>query len=99
MWLRVRSNRESITADLEAIHEKGIEGAIYDSDVSDEMQSATKMVLGDKAYIEQKRADFPGAHFSEIPSGPMQSWQPESRELVRWAMEEAGRLGWMGQLC
>jgi hypothetical protein len=94
MWLRVRSNHESITADLEAMHEKGIEGAIlYDSGVGDEMQSATKMVLGEKAYIEQKTSDFPGAHFSEIPSGPMQSWQPESRELVRWAMQEAGRLG------
>jgi len=78
MWLRVKSNRAAITADLEAMHAKGIEGAIlYDSGVGDEMQSATKVVLGDKGYVEQKTADFPGAHFSEIPSGPMQSWQPE----------------------
>nr|WP_165419973.1 glycosyl hydrolase [Edaphobacter modestus] len=94
MWLRVKSNRTAITADLEAMHAKGIEGAIlYDGGVGNEMQSATKMVLGDKGYVEQKTTDFPGAHFSEIPSGPMQSWQPESRELVRWAAQEAGRLG------
>ena len=94
MWLRVKSNRAAITADLEAMHAKGIEGAIlYDSGVGDEMQSASKMVLGDKGYVEVKTTDFPGAHFSEIPSGPMPSWQPESRELVRWAAQEAGRLG------
>src|ERR1700710_2787784 len=49
MWLRVKSNHAAITADLEAMHAKGIEGAIlYDSGVGDEMQSATKMVLGEK---------------------------------------------------
>ena len=94
MWLRVKSNHAAITADLEAMHAKGIEGAIlYDSGVGEEMQSATKMVLGEKAYVEEKTADFPGAHFTEIPSEPMRSWEPESRELVRWAAREAGRLG------
>jgi hypothetical protein len=94
MWLRVRSNRAAITADLEAMHAKGIEGAIlYDSGVGDEMQGASRMVLGDKGYVEKKTTDFPGAHFTEVPSPPMPSWQPESRELVRWAAREAGRVG------
>jgi len=94
MWLRVRSNRAAITADLEAMHAKGIEGAIlYDSGVGDEMQAASRMVLGDRGYVEKKTTDFAGAHFTEVPFAPMQSWQPESRELVRWAAREAGRVG------
>jgi hypothetical protein len=94
MWLRVKTNHAAITADLEAMHAKGIEGAIlYDSGVGDEMQGATKMVLGDKEYKQVPTTDFPGAHFSEIPAPPMQSWQPESRELVRFAAQEAARVG------
>lgn len=94
MWLRVRSNREAITADLEAMHAKGIAGAIlYDSGVGDEMQGASRMVLGDKGYVEKKTTDFQGAHFTKVPFPAMPSWQPESRELVRWAAREAGRVG------
>lgn len=94
MWLRVKTNRAAITADLEAMHAKGIEGAIlYDSGVGDEMQGTTKMVLGDKEYKQVPTTDFPNAHFSEIPAPPMQSWQPESRELVRFAAQEAARIG------
>lgn len=94
MWLRVQTNHAAITADLEEMYAKGIEGAIlYDSGVGTEMQGSTKMVLGNKDYEQVKTSDFPDAHFTKVPAGPMQSWQPESRELVRFAAKEAGRLG------
>jgi hypothetical protein len=94
MWLRVRTNREAITADLEAMHAKGIEGAIlYDSGVGGGMEAKRRMVVGHKEFRAEPTHDFDDAHFTPIPEPAMPSWQPESRQLVRFAAKEAGRLG------
>ena len=94
MWLRVETSREAITADLEAMHSKGIEGAIlYDSGVGGGMESDRRMVMGHKEYRSEPTHDFAGAHFTPIPTAPLPSWQPKSRELLRFAAGEAARLG------
>jgi hypothetical protein len=94
MWLRVQTNHEAITADLEAMHAKGIEGAIlYDSGVGGGMEANRTMVLGHKEFLAEPTQDFTAAHFTPIPEPAMPSWQPKSRELVRFAAEEAGRIG------
>lgn len=94
MWLRVETTREAITADLEAMHSKGIEGAIlYDSGVGGGMLATQRMVLGHKEYRTEPTRDFADAHFTPIPEPEMQSWQPKSRELVCFAAKEAARLG------
>ena len=94
MWLRVETTRAAITADLEAMHSKGIEGAIlYDSGVGGGMEADRRMVMGHKGYDQQPTRDFAGAHFTPIPEPPMPSWQPKSRELMRFAAKEANRLG------
>jgi hypothetical protein len=94
MWLRVQTNHEAITADLEAMHAKGIEGAIlYDSGVGGGMEATRKMVVGHKEFRAEPTHDFAGAHFTPIPEAAMPSWQPKSRELVRFAAKEAARLG------
>jgi hypothetical protein len=51
------------------------------------------MVLGHKKYLQEPTHDFAGAHFTPIPEPPMPSWRPESRERMRFAAKEAGRLG------
>jgi len=94
MWLRVKTTHDAITADLEAMHRKGIEGAIlYDSGVGGGMEADRRMVLGHKGYLQEPTHDFAGAHFTPIPEPPMPSWQPESRERMRFAAKEASRLG------
>ena len=94
MWLRVQTSREAITPDLEAMHSKGIEGAIlYDSGVGGGMEAAQRMVVGHKQYQQEPTHDFADAHFTAIPEPPLPSWQPKSRELVRFAAKEAARLG------
>ncbi len=94
MWLRVRTNHAAITADLESMHAKGIEGAIlYDSGVGGGMEADSRMTLGRKGYERVRTDDYKGAHFTPIPLPPMPTWQPESRELLRFAAKEAGRIG------
>ncbi|WP_213807375.1 glycosyl hydrolase [Granulicella sp. dw_53] len=94
MWLRVETTHEAITADLEAMHSKGIEGAIlYDSGVGGGMEATQRMVVGHKEYRREPTSDFADAHFTPIPEPPMPSWQPKSREMVRFAAKEAARLG------
>jgi hypothetical protein len=94
MWLRVATTHAAITADLEAMHSKGIEGAIlYDSGVGGGMESDRRTVLGHKEYLQEPTHDFAGAHFTPIPEPPMPSWQPDSLERMRFAAKEAGRLG------
>lgn len=94
MWLRVQTSREAITADLEAMHAEGIRGAIlYDSGVGGGMEATSRMELQSKSYVKVPTSDFAGAHFTPIPYPAMRSWQPQSRDLVRWAAHEAGRLG------
>lgn len=92
MWLRVQTSREAITADLEAMRSKDIEGAIlYDSGVGGGMEAAKRMVVGHKEYQQEPTHDFADAHFTAIPEPPMPSWQPKSRELVRFAAKEKYR--------
>ncbi len=94
MWLRVQTNHAAITKDLEEMHAKGIEGAIlYDSGVGGGMEADSRMTLGRKGYQRVKTDDYKGAHFTPIPLPPMATWQPESRELLRFAAKEAGRIG------
>jgi len=94
MWLRVETSPEAITRDLEAMHAKGIEGAIlYDSGVGGRLEISSKMVLGDKGFYPVKTSDYGGGHIDPIPLPAMESWSPRFREMVRFAAKEAGRLG------
>ena len=94
MWLRVQTTRDAIAADLEAMRSKGIEGAIlYDSGVGGGMEADRRMLVGHKEYRQEPTGDFADAHFTPVPEPPMPSWQPKSREMVRFAAKEAGRLG------
>ena len=93
MWLGVKTNHAALTRDLEEMHAKGIEGAIiYDSGVGGGMEADSRMVLGHKGYTRVRTDDYAGAHFSPIPFPEMTTWGPESRELLRFAAKEAGRL-------
>lgn len=94
MWLRVKTNHAALTKDLEEMHAKGIEGAIiYDSGVGGGMEADSRMVLGHKGYTRVRTNDYAGAHFTPVPFPAMTTWKPESRELLRFAAKEAGRLG------
>jgi hypothetical protein len=94
MWLRVETTREAITADLEVMHSKGIEGAIlYDSGVGGGMEATRRLVVGHKEYRQEPTRDFADAYFTPIPAPSMPSWQPKSRGLVRFAAKEAARHG------
>ena len=94
MWLRTVTTRDAITADLQAMHDTGIEGAIlYDSGVGGGMEADRRMVVGHRQYRAEPTHDFAGAYFSPLPQPPMPSWQPESRMMVRFAAAEAARLG------
>lgn len=94
MWLRVDTTPEAITKDLEEMHAKGIEGAIlYDSGVGGRLEIDSKMVLQEKGYFPVKTTDYVGGHVDPIPRPALASWTPRSRELIRFAAKEAGRLG------
>ena len=94
MWLRVETSPEAITKDLEAMHAKGIEGAIlYDSGVGGRLEISAKMVLQGKGFYPVKTSDYAGGHIDPIPLPAMESWSPRFRDLVRFAAKEAGRLG------
>ncbi|MEI6175503.1 MAG: glycosyl hydrolase [Verrucomicrobiota bacterium] len=94
MWLRVDTTQEAITADLEEMHAKGIEGVIlYDSGVGGGLEISAKMVLKGKGFSPEKTSDYQGGYIDKISRAPLDSWTPHSRELVRFASKEAGRLG------
>lgn len=94
MWLRVDTRREAITKDLEEMHAKGIAGAIlYDSGVGGGLEIAGKMVMQDKGYRIAPTAEYKGGMIVPIDGPPLESWTAHSRELVRFASQEAGRLG------
>jgi len=94
MWLRVDTTPAAITKDLEEMHAKGIEGAIlYDSGVGGHLEVSAKMVLDGKGYRAVKTADYAGSRIDPIDRPALESWTPHSRELVRFAAKEAGRLG------
>ncbi len=94
MWLRVDTTTEAITKDLEEMHAKGIAGAIlYDSGVGGGLEIFAKMVLQGKGFSPVKTSDYAGGHIDRIARPALDSWTPHSRELVRFAAQEAGRLG------
>ena len=94
MWLRVDTTPDAITKDLEEMHAKGIEGALlYDSGGTGLSRASTTMVLQGKGYRVVPTNNFPGAHATAIPEPPLVSWTPHSRELIRFAAKEAGRIG------
>jgi hypothetical protein len=94
MWLRVDTTPEAVTRDLEEMRAKGIEGAVlYDSGFGGGVNMSSKMVLRDKGYFPVKTDEYAGGHIDKIPRADLGSWTPRSRELIRHAAKEAGRLG------
>ncbi|MCC8424533.1 glycosyl hydrolase [Mucilaginibacter sp. UR6-11] len=95
MWLNVNADEAAITADLEEMHKKGIEGTIlYESGTGSELSSTTAtMVLQGKQYIVKPTEDFKGAYMTTLPGAPLKPWDKRTRELFRYASKEAGRLG------
>lgn len=92
MWLRVDTTREAITKDLEEMHAKGITGAIlYNSGVGGGLEIDGKMVLQGKGYRVVPTTDYAGGRIDPIDRPTLDSWTPHSRELVRFAAQEAGR--------
>lgn len=95
MWLKVNTDEKAITADLEEMHKKGIEGAIlYESGTGSELSSTTgTMILEGNKYIAKPTQDFKGAYMDPLPGEPLKSWDKRTRELFRFASKEAGRIG------
>ncbi|WP_214073523.1 glycosyl hydrolase [Mucilaginibacter sp. dw_454] len=95
MWLRVNVDEKAITADLEEMHKKGIEGAIlYESGTGYEPGSMTaNMVLEGKKYVIKPSADLKGAFQAPLPVPLLNSWDKRTRELFRFAAKEANRIG------
>jgi len=95
MWLTVDADEKAITADLEEMHKKGIEGAIlYESGTGSELSSTyNTMVLKGKNYISTPTQNFKGAYMTKLPGEPLKPWDKRTRELFRFAAKEAGRIG------
>lgn len=95
MWLRVDGNEKAITADLEEMHKKGIEGAIlYESGTGYEPSSMkANMVLEGKKYVLKPSADLKDAYQSPLPKPIITPWGNRTRELFRYAAKEANRIG------
>ncbi|MFD2872773.1 glycosyl hydrolase [Mucilaginibacter ximonensis] len=95
MWLRVDADEKAITADLEEMHKKGIEGAIlYESGTGYEPASMTaNMVLEGKKYVIKPAADLKGAAQLPLPQPIIKPWSSRVRELFRYAAKEANRIG------
>ena len=94
MWLQVDTTPAAITADLEQMRAKGIEGAIiYDPGVGGRLEISGKMVLEGNRYRVVKTQDYAGGRMDPIPLSPMPTWSPHSRAMIRCAAKEAHRLG------
>ncbi|MDB5156091.1 MAG: putative glycosylhydrolase, partial [Mucilaginibacter sp.] len=95
MWLNVNADEKAITADLEEMHKKGIEGAIlYESGTGSELSSTTAtMVLQGNKYVVKPTQDFKGAYMTPLPGEFLKPWDKRTRELFRFASKEAGRIG------
>ncbi|HEY9535744.1 MAG TPA: glycosyl hydrolase [Mucilaginibacter sp.] len=95
MWLRVDADEKAITADLEEMHKKGIEGAIlYESGTGYEPSSmVANMVLEGKKYVVKPSADLKGAYQAPLPKLILKPWDNRVRELFRYAAKEANRIG------
>lgn len=95
MWLRVDGDEKAITADLEEMHKKGIEGAIlYESGTGYEPSSMTAdMVLEGKKYVKETRPYLKDAYQSPLPKPIITPWGKRTRELFRYAAKEANRIG------
>lgn len=95
MWLRVDADEKAITADLEEMHKKGIEGAIlYESGTGYEPSSMTaNMVLEGKKYVIKPAAYLKDAAQLPLPQPIIKPWSGRVRELFRYAAKEANRIG------
>lgn len=95
MWLRVDADEKAITADLEEMHKKGIEGAIlYESGTGYEPSSmVANMVLEGKKYVVKPRADLKNAAQLPLPKPIIKPWSNRVRQLFRYAAKEANRIG------
>jgi hypothetical protein len=85
----------ALTRDLKEMKAKGITGCIiYDVQTGRGVNWWTRNVVRDgKDYTTAPTDDYRGAHYTDIPTGPLQSWTPRWRQLVCYAAGEAGRLG------
>jgi hypothetical protein len=93
MWLRADTTPAAITKDLEEMKAKGIPGFIlYDAGAGVLLHADSKMVLDGKAYRSVRTDDFKGATSTPIPTGPLPTWSPRWRELIRFVAKEAARL-------
>jgi hypothetical protein len=85
----------ALTRDLTEMKAKGITGCIlYDVQTGRGVNWwARDVVRKGKDYGTAPTDDYRGAHYTDIPNGPLQSWSPRWRQLVCFAAGEAGRLG------
>ena len=94
MWLRVDYSEETITADLEEMHARGIEGVIlYDTNMGTLWYSGKKMVFQENKYITVDTDDYKGSYHTTAPFSRLAAWSDRSIELMRFAAKEADRLG------
>lgn len=84
-----------ITRDLGQMKAKGIAGCIlYDVQTGRGVNWWNKnAVLVGKDYRAVATDDYRSEYYTPIPTGPLESWSPRWRELVRFAAQECGRLG------
>lgn len=85
----------ALRRDLEQMKAKGISGCIlYDVQTGRGVNWWGRKVVRDgQDYRAVPTGDYRDAHYTPIPTGPLQSWSPRWRELVCFAAGEAGRLG------
>ena len=84
-----------LTRDLKEMKAKGITGCIlYDVQTGRGVNWWTRNVVRKgKDYTTVPTDDYQGAYYTEIPTGPLDSWTPRWRKLVCFAAGEAGKLG------
>jgi hypothetical protein len=94
VWLHANTTPDDITRDLEEMKAKGIAGCIlYDTGPGNIGRVTEKMVLVGKEYHVVKTDEFKDSYMTRVPTGPLQAWSPQWRELVRFAAKESARLG------
>ncbi|HEX3625644.1 MAG TPA: glycosyl hydrolase [Verrucomicrobiae bacterium] len=85
----------ALTRDLTEMKAKGITGCIiYDVQTGRGVNWWTRNVVRKgQDFTTVPTDDYRDAHYTPIPTGPLQSWTPRWRQLVCFAAGEAGRLG------
>jgi hypothetical protein len=95
-WVWVANTTPAdLTRDLEEMKAKGITGCIlYDVQTGRGVNWWTRNVVRrGNDYTTVPTADYKDAYYTQIPTGPLQSWTTRWRQLVCYASAEAGRLG------